>query len=218
LHIALLIQFLVFFLTLLFPTFNVTMRSSILVTISAFATGIVAQSNYTFPSGFNPGEITPSQAASWCLSERNTCPQVCVDGTSANNCDAGSLTFSCTCANGTVPDLSKYQGSMPFFICQANFGQCQANNAGDLDAQKACTTQNICGSLTADATTATTSSAAATTSSQATITSAPKTASATTAAATSTTSNGAGVALQSAQDHSTGLFITLLMSTLGLFL
>jgi len=193
------------------------MRFSVFVAISTFAVGIAAQSNYTYPSGFEPGKITPSQAASWCLSERNTCPEVCGDGTQQNQCDASALTFNCTCANGTVPDLSLYEGTLPYFICQANFGQCESRNAGDLTAQQACTTQNICGSLTVGAA-ATATSTTTTASTAITSTPASNTASASTPSATSTSSKAAGMGLQSAQNPASSLFVTILMSILGLFM
>jgi hypothetical protein len=194
------------------------MRFSVFVAISTFAVGIAAQSNYTYPSGFEPGQISPSQAASWCLSERNTCPEVCGDGTQQNQCDASALTFNCTCANGTVPDLSLYEGTLPYLICQANFGQCQSRNAGDLTAQQACTTQNICGSLTVGAAAATTASTTTTASTAITSTPASNTASASTPSATSTSSKAAGMGLQSAQNPASSLFVTILMSILSLFM
>lgn len=49
-----------------------------------------------------------------------------------------TLQFDCTCINGTVPDVSPYQNTIPFFVCQENFVQCIENHPDDADGQKQC--------------------------------------------------------------------------------
>lgn len=42
-----------------------------------------------------------------------------------------SLTYECTCANGTGPaDIDQYQDTLPNHICQATFAQCRTANPG----------------------------------------------------------------------------------------
>ena len=74
----------------------------------------------------------------WCTNQKASCPLLCTqisksDATSANTCDAGSLSFQCVCANGQVPNASDFSQTIPFYECQTANVQCAnacAGNAG----------------------------------------------------------------------------------------
>ena len=50
-----------------------------------------------------------------------------------------TLEFDCTCINGTVPDVTPYEGTIPFFVCEENFVQCIENHPDDAEGQEQCT-------------------------------------------------------------------------------
>ncbi|CAF9934671.1 hypothetical protein IMSHALPRED_009798 [Imshaugia aleurites] len=118
-----------------------------------------AQSNTTFDA--NAVDLTEKNQ--WCQGETANCPTLCggQSQTKANSCTGSSLTFQCTCANGTGPsNIAQYQGTLPNFICEATFAQCRIANPGS----DACVT---CGTLMpsdVQAFVSSTSSAAATSS------------------------------------------------------
>lgn len=83
----------------------ITMFSSIVIlsTLAASALGSNSAS-YQLPAGFNIGLVKPdelsmlslptaegqhrlTQTDSWCLGQRNVCPQICTSGTKSNYCD-----------------------------------------------------------------------------------------------------------------------------------
>ncbi|KAL1968486.1 hypothetical protein VTN77DRAFT_1696 [Rasamsonia byssochlamydoides] len=192
------------------------MRSSLALILSAFVAGIAAQNNYTFPAGFNLGLVPENTRSAWCQAQRNTCPQICGGAASPNECDPDTLNFSCTCINGTVPDVALYTNTIPFFVCQANYAQCINNHPNDLQGQEQCKANAQCGTLNAtaiDDSASTTSAAAASTTTAPTSTgSATQTASTTSASVTAATSKAAAMAVRVAQDHSTGLFVAFLLA------
>jgi hypothetical protein len=61
------------------------------------------------------------------------------------------LTYSCICSNGTAPDVSAYQETLPFYICEATYEQCIAANPNDAQGQDACRKNQKCGTLNATA-------------------------------------------------------------------
>ncbi|CRG89837.1 hypothetical protein PISL3812_06876 [Talaromyces islandicus] len=203
------------------------MRSSAVLIVSALVARAAASYNYTFPAGFNLGEVTDAQKRSWCLAETNACPQICGGAASPNNCDPSTLSFECTCVNGTVPDVEPYINTIPFFVCQANFDQCIQNNPNDLDGQKACKENAKCGTLKPTSGQASTTSSASSSSStlssaqdKAATTSATATSSASATAATGTSSptTGAAVAVQPVQAQSAGVLAAAVMAVLGLMM
>lgn len=133
-------------------------------------------------SGFNPGNVSASDASSWCLAQQNTCPQICgstVGGyASTNACSSTAFTYTCICANGTEPDVTAYVQTLPYFICQATYMQCVDLHPNDLTGQANCKTDEQCGTLNATALEASASGAA------------HSSASSTAAASSSTSSSG----------------------------
>ncbi|EEH44872.1 uncharacterized protein PADG_01161 [Paracoccidioides brasiliensis Pb18] len=98
-------------------------------------TGIAAQ---TFPPDFNLGAVPTDQKYAWCDSQSAACPAICQNFASVNKCSASDLSYTCTCGDGTTPDLTKYKSTMPFFICTSTFAQCIASHPDDLMGQRAC--------------------------------------------------------------------------------
>ncbi|KAL3477857.1 hypothetical protein BJX99DRAFT_225470 [Aspergillus californicus] len=132
---------------------------------------ILAQSNFTFPTGFDLTQVDTQTKSSWCLSERNNCPKICGGAASVNRCDTDTLDFTCTCSNGTEADVSLYEGTIPFYVCQENYAQC-IDRSTTQDGDDECTASlNECGSLNASAPTTTSSSSTSTASSTETSTS-----------------------------------------------
>jgi activator of HSP90 ATPase len=127
------------------------------------------------------------------------------------------LIFHCVCLNGTTPNVALYENTIPFYVCTANYGQCIKNNPNDLDAQQQCKNNAAnCGSLNASTpTTSTTTSISATTLATGTTVA---TATATNASASAATSKAAAIALQAAQDHSTGLLVAALLAAARILL
>ncbi|KAL4781177.1 hypothetical protein BJX76DRAFT_360182 [Aspergillus varians] len=133
---------------------------------------ILAQANWTLPAGFDLNQIDASTKSSWCLGNRNACPLVCGGSATVNRCDQTTLDFTCTCSNGTDADMSLYEGTVPFYVCQEEYKQCISLSSTQ-DGDDECKVGfNQCGSLNASAPTSTsTSSTTSTTLSSATSTS-----------------------------------------------
>ncbi|EPS36311.1 hypothetical protein H072_10198 [Dactylellina haptotyla CBS 200.50] len=88
----------------------------------------------------DPNSVPLTTRNGWCDSQKAACLQACPETqTSTNTCDPSTLTYACSCADGSTPDLSNFGGTIPFFICTEYQSQCIANNANDLAAQTQCT-------------------------------------------------------------------------------
>ncbi|KAL5612335.1 hypothetical protein BROUX41_000131 [Berkeleyomyces rouxiae] len=170
--------------------------------LAAFAAGAHAATSYTFGNTtVNVAAIDSSDKSAYCRGQRNTCEQLCSDGTDTNTCDTNTLDFACTCSDGETPsDLSSYSTSMDAYLCEAAYSQCIAASVSDATAQKACKTniEDKCGKKdVADAASSSSSTTtAATTLSTATATSdsASNSTSTETAAASATTTVASGAA------------------------
>ncbi|PWI64771.1 hypothetical protein PCL_08566 [Purpureocillium lilacinum] len=125
------------------------MRAS--AALVAFAAAAVsAQQNYTseLDMKIDPNTVQLQIRAQWCQAQTNTCNLLCNNDTDKNSCAQEDLKYECTCAsNSSAPGLQYYTQTMPTFICDALFGQCNEQNVGNADGQKACTTniKNLCG-------------------------------------------------------------------------
>ncbi|KLJ09451.1 hypothetical protein EMPG_15128 [Blastomyces silverae] len=105
--------------------------STVVFALSLLVTGIRAQS-------FNPDSISKEQKLAWCDAQTAACPSVCKSFASVNRCSASDLTYTCTCGDGSTPDLTKYKSTIPFFICTETFAQCIESHPDDLTGQRAC--------------------------------------------------------------------------------
>ncbi|KAF2669668.1 hypothetical protein BT63DRAFT_425348 [Microthyrium microscopicum] len=127
------------------------MRASILL-LSSVAAIVSAQtaSNSTC-CNVDPGSIDPNQRLAWCRAQRNTCPELCTNGQTANNtCDDTTLTYSCSCSSGSAPNISDYSQTLPSLECDAWKSQCVASHPNDLAGQNFCLSF-VCGSKNASA-------------------------------------------------------------------
>ncbi|KAJ5200219.1 hypothetical protein N7491_008981 [Penicillium cf. griseofulvum] len=187
------------------------MRSVII--LSALATAVMGanstDSTYTLPAGFNIGLVESSERSNWCFAQRNTCPDICETGTKLNSCDASTLQFTCVCSDGSIPDVTPYKQTVPFYVCQAAYGQCINSHPNDAEGQRACKKAAVCGSKNASETTTTASSTmSSTTLAMATAT--ESSSSETSSVAPASTTTNAAVALGDLSQYSTGLMAGLM--------
>ncbi|EXJ96290.1 hypothetical protein A1O1_01416 [Capronia coronata CBS 617.96] len=178
-------------------------------------------------ASFNPAGVDSTTAFNWCHAQLNTCPQICGGAASQNQCDDTAFTYTCVCANGTVPDCTAFTETLPFYICQESYIQCINNNPNDAQAQSVCASNEQCGTRNATAealaaSSAAATTAAATTSAAASSSAAPSTssssASATAASATASATQSGLAAAGLSQQLTTGAFAALLMAAFKLFL
>lgn len=189
--------------------------STLLAISSLFTAGVIAQ-DYTFPPGFNSGAVGADEKSSWCSAQLNTCPQICGGFAKDNRCNAGSLAFKCVCGNGTTPDVAKYTNTLPFFVCQANFGQCIKNSPDDAAAQKKCKNeQSKCGKLKASESDSSSKTTLSTTSSSKPTATETEAATTTTSTAATTSATNGAVPIRMAQDYSLGILATVLLGAFG---
>ncbi|KAJ5617127.1 hypothetical protein N7537_002241 [Penicillium hordei] len=188
------------------------MRSSIIF-LSALATSVMADNStdtYTFPAGFNIGLVDSANLNSYCSAQRNTCPQICQQGTKLNSCDPTTLKFSCVCSDGSTPDVTPYSQTVPFFVCQETYVQCIASHPNDADGQRACKKAADCGSKNASAVTTTASTSTMSSTTLALATATESSSSETSSVAPASTTTNAAVALGDLTQYSTGLMAGLM--------
>ncbi|KAJ5449814.1 uncharacterized protein N7458_006263 [Penicillium daleae] len=186
--------------------------------LAATAFGANTTYTYTFPAGFNIGLVKPDQLSSWCQGQRNECPSICNGSTTQNTCEDSTLKFNCICADGSVPDVSPYIETVPFYVCEETYGQCINAHPNDAEGQRACKAAATCGSKNAsaeDTTMSATTSAASSTLAMATSTGSSQTSSS--VAAASTTTNAAA-ALSGLEGYSTGFMAGAMFLAVRLFL
>ena len=127
------------------------------------------------------------------------------------------LTYNCICQNGTAPDVTAYTYTLPYYICQATFGQCINNHPNDAQGQQTCTDNEKCGTLNATAASTSSSSSSA---SESTATSTASTSGSnsgsSSAAAGSPSNTGAAVATN--QQLATGAMAAVLLAAFKLVL
>lgn len=121
-------------------------------TISALASGALvsfasAQEQYQI----SPDSVSSSNREYWCQQQLTQCPLICLQPpsetptTSANTCDADSLSYNCVCADGLRPNVTQYTQTLPFFICQEWGNQCVTACGTDNACSAACRQDHPCG-------------------------------------------------------------------------
>ncbi|KAJ5936346.1 hypothetical protein N7454_004981 [Penicillium verhagenii] len=178
---------------------------------------------YTLPDGFNIGLVKPDELNSWCLGQRNQCPAICEGDTKQNTCDPATLNFSCICADGKTADSTPYIQTVPFYVCEANYGQCVDAHPNDSMGQEKCKKAAKCGDKNATSTSTTTSSSriATSTLTMATTTgsgSSDKSVTSSVAAASTTTTNAAVPLGGLLETYSTGLMAGVMFLAMRLVL
>lgn len=129
-----------------------------------------------------------------------------------------TLKFSCICSDGTVPDVSQYVETVPFYVCEANYGQCINAHPNDAEGQRACKAAATCGSknATAEDTTSSTTTAASTTLAMATSTGSSGSSQTTSSVAAAATTTNAAVS--GLEGYSTGLMAGAMFLAARMFL
>ncbi|CRK31228.1 hypothetical protein HYQ45_005768 [Verticillium longisporum] len=115
--------------------------------LSAAATLVSAQRKVYNASDLNDiNNISDNERASWCSGQRNVCDELC-NPAPTNNCDYQTLQYECLCSNGTAPGLQYYSDSLPTYICNRVFSECNAAAVGNANAQRTCLQQrdSVCG-------------------------------------------------------------------------
>ncbi|KIW42054.1 hypothetical protein, variant [Exophiala oligosperma] len=173
-------------------------------------------------ASFNPAGISSTDAFNWCHAQLNTCPLICGGSASLNQCDDTTFTYSCVCANGTVPDCTAFTQTLPYFICQESYIQCINNNPNDAQAQSVCKQNEQCGTRNATAEVLSASSAAASSAAASTSSAAP---SSTASASKSGSATAASASASATESHNaaagmsrvtTGAFAAVLMAAFKL--
>lgn len=207
--------------------------STVLLAATAMTGLASAQSPWSFSTNYstsgaiaiNPDSVDYTTRQAWCRAEINSCGQICNDY-SSNTCDATSLNYTCVCSDITTPNISSYEQTLPFYICEQWIIDCVAAHPNDLDGQTECQALT-CGTKNASSAATTSSSASSSTSSAASSSSA---AASTTAAGAATsgsstasstasaTASGAAVALGLAKSYGTGALAAGMLAAFGLAL
>jgi hypothetical protein len=116
-----------------------------------------------------------------------------------------------------VPDVTAYQQTLPFYICQATYEQCINNHPNDAEGQATCKNNEKCGTLNATAA----NSASSSSSSAAASTSASQTsaaASSGTGSASASAASASHSSIANNQQLATGAFAAILVAAFKLFL
>ncbi|KAK4940650.1 hypothetical protein LTR10_019280 [Elasticomyces elasticus] len=104
-------------------------------------------------AGFNVSAVDSSDAFAFCQSQLNTCPIICGGNslTGDNKCDQTTLTYTCVCSNGTVPDCTAFVQTLPYYICLTTYLQCLDDHPNDLTRRRKCLIDEDCGTRNATA-------------------------------------------------------------------
>ncbi|KAF2266408.1 hypothetical protein CC78DRAFT_531795 [Lojkania enalia] len=127
--------------------------SALLVASAALSSFVSAQLELPPSIGpccdVDPGTVNDTVKQTWCLAQRETCPAICGGYSRANSsCDAPTLQWTCVCSDGTRPNMSDYQQSVPGLMCRRWFDDCIAASGDNLGEQEACKAIT-CGNRTA---------------------------------------------------------------------
>lgn len=120
---------------------RVSTTLSLLAATVASAQSAQSTNNYTssLEMHIDANSVPDQRRAVWCQAQANTCDLLCNNDADKNSCSQTDLKFECTCAsNNTSPGLQFYTQTMPTFICQELFSQCNMQNVGSADGQEAC--------------------------------------------------------------------------------
>lgn len=196
------------------------LRSS-LAAVMALAT-IASAQNYSTsgPLNITVSQVPLSMRQTWCNSQTQTCPNLCSGRAYPNSCDPETLTYNCTCTDGTHPNISNYQQTIPSFICQTWVSNCIDGHPMDAVGQAGCLSVKCGNATTEEASSGGSSGGSSSASlSSTTATAASGTGSPSSTSATpSATTTGAAVALHVGQHYGTGLVFTGLLAIFGLAL
>ncbi|KUJ23360.1 uncharacterized protein LY89DRAFT_713842 [Mollisia scopiformis] len=117
------------------------------ITTVTFVSLAFAQTNTTT---INPSDVDLTTRDEWCQSQVNTCGTLCSGDPNTNSCDPDTLSDNCTCApSNSTPDLAAYTQTLPTFICEYLYTNCNSSAAGNASAQADYKTNigDTCGTL-----------------------------------------------------------------------
>ncbi|KAK4983054.1 hypothetical protein LTR66_008979 [Elasticomyces elasticus] len=201
--------------------------SGLLLAATVFSSLVSSQSQSQNTSGtsltIDPNSVPRSERQAWCRAQTTSCPQICGGQAMPNRCDPDTLTYACTCTDGSTPNISDYQSTLPFYICLKSKDQCVAAHS-DLSGQRACLAVT-CGQRNAsDASASSTTSSSAASSSTAAASSSGSGAagaasgSATASASASATRSASAAAMGFAQNYGTSALFAGMLAVFGLAL
>ncbi|KAF2474663.1 uncharacterized protein BDR25DRAFT_254995 [Lindgomyces ingoldianus] len=193
--------------------------SALIVAATAFSSFALAQ-NTSLPIGacctLDPNTVSNDNKSTWCAAERHTCPEVCggIGKTKAggNECSTTNLNFTCTCSDGTSPNMSDYQQSVPALMCREWFSRCIIASGENLDQQLLCKAVT-CGNKTTEGAVSTSAAASGGASSTG-----GGGASATSGSPSAASSSGAATALAIAREYGTPILAGGMAAVFGLVL
>jgi hypothetical protein len=119
-----------------------------------------------------------------------------------------------------VPDVTAYQQTLPFYICQATFEQCINNHPNDAEGQATCTSNEKCGTLNATAANSGSSGSGSSSSAAASISASQTSAAASsgTGSASASAASASHSSIANNQELATGAFAAVLVAAFKLFL
>lgn len=104
-----------------------------MLVISLLFTLLVAGFAAAQNSTLDPSQVDLTTKNQWCNAQKDSCPLLCGGRqyTLTNNCDGSSLSYNCTCANGTAPlGIAQYSQTLPSLECERAFQQCNTAHPG----------------------------------------------------------------------------------------
>ncbi|KAJ6787149.1 hypothetical protein PWT90_05410 [Aphanocladium album] len=116
---------------------------AVIVALAAAGAATAQVQNYTssLDMKIDPNSVTAQVRAQWCAAESSSCSVLCDNTDTTNQCDRNTLDYKCICgSNSSAPALQYYTQTMPTFICNELFTQCNTQNVGNRNNQQACET------------------------------------------------------------------------------
>lgn len=100
--------------------------------------------------------ISRNMRESWCRDQVSICVNQCRESgggakREGTTCRISSLAWSCECNDGSLPDLTKVDFTIPFFQCRYDWQVCNEScTPGDQGCVDACNETYVCGTGTQD--------------------------------------------------------------------
>ncbi|CZT18236.1 uncharacterized protein RCC_04081 [Ramularia collo-cygni] len=212
------------------------MFPSALIAVTALVAVASAQNTTVEPTGnttyfygddgalqIDPNVVDSSLRSAWCTGQQNNCPKVCGGQVAAggNKCEDTTLDWTCTCSDGSTPNITDYAEMIPSYVCERWIDLCVMAHPDQRTPQQECRSIT-CGEKNAseaDAGSSSSSSSAPASSQTPSSTSGSGSASESSPTSSSTPSDtGAAAALNVAQAYGSSIFAAGLLGIFGLAL
>eukprot|EP00088_Acartia_fossae_P055138 TRINITY_DN64029_c0_g1_i1.p1 TRINITY_DN64029_c0_g1~~TRINITY_DN64029_c0_g1_i1.p1 ORF type:complete len:207 (+),score=6.57 TRINITY_DN64029_c0_g1_i1:36-656(+) len=93
--------------------------------------------------------VAEKERETWCTQHTSICNNLCIanaNGVKTSTCDKSNLSWRCQCTDGTSPDLTKFDFTVPFFQCQWELTNCVRQcPTGNQECQNECEGKFDCG-------------------------------------------------------------------------